>query len=479
MNTKLSDKRIPESEFKKWYVLLEEEHEGPFSFFEIESKLDAEILREDDYVWSEEMFDWKKMKDVKAFKELLNAPSEEKKREGVDSGSVSTDLILHPQESRASFEEKRPGSEKKNQRRFKRLFLQALLLSLLGVVFVWQLRGSVRQFLEQRKVLGLMSFEGLSDQERRELKEVVRGSSLDSLPSVALGVIKPNSQAPYFVVGTNLPDGARFDIYIEGVSETLLEKYRVSEVTTVVAQRGLGKSLPFHSVKGKPLPLGEYRVFVTHSAQEPEQVHALLQKLPVLSLSSGPAIPFPVRIFSQKTYFLGGVKDFDYDQKLKHYHEVLAEKARLELLELSQCIATLEDQLSQLTFEFQKLVEPGEIKKSQQKAAWSLFDQRWSSLEKKLDASFEQWTPEWLEENIFYNKLYGMVRHAGKLVQEVHEKQKSFFKLETGEASSEVSMELQVAEAVSLARSVLLSTQARLQIAKKLPLTANGMPRQP
>lgn len=52
---------------KKWFVYLEDHHEGPFSVSEIQSKLTQNAVRKEHYVWCEGMQDWKPMTEVQDF----------------------------------------------------------------------------------------------------------------------------------------------------------------------------------------------------------------------------------------------------------------------------------------------------------------------------------------------------------------------------------------------------------------------------
>src|SRR4051812_45641864 len=52
---------------KKWFVYLEDRHDGPFSLVEIQAKIKEGSVRKDQYVWAEGMQDWKPMADVPEF----------------------------------------------------------------------------------------------------------------------------------------------------------------------------------------------------------------------------------------------------------------------------------------------------------------------------------------------------------------------------------------------------------------------------
>jgi hypothetical protein len=49
---------------KKWFVYVQDHHEGPHSLLEIQEKLDQGLVESEGFVWSEGMDDWQKMTDV-------------------------------------------------------------------------------------------------------------------------------------------------------------------------------------------------------------------------------------------------------------------------------------------------------------------------------------------------------------------------------------------------------------------------------
>ena len=62
----------------KWFVYVNDHHEGPFSMADLQSKLASGEVRREQYVWAEGMPDWLMMTAVRELDALMagTAPSE-------------------------------------------------------------------------------------------------------------------------------------------------------------------------------------------------------------------------------------------------------------------------------------------------------------------------------------------------------------------------------------------------------------------
>ena len=76
---------------KKWFVYMEDHHEGPFSVADVQSKIGEGFIRKDQYIWAEGMQDWKPMGEVQDF-QFLFVPAAPANPEGI--GAVAAHALV-------------------------------------------------------------------------------------------------------------------------------------------------------------------------------------------------------------------------------------------------------------------------------------------------------------------------------------------------------------------------------------------------
>src|SRR5690606_11058760 len=125
---------------------------------------------------------------------------------------------------------------------------------------------------------------------------------------------------PIFYVATNLPDGARFDLFVEGEPNTLLNTLKFSGHLEVTAPKNLGKSTPLRYPDGTPIPRGEYMIYVMEAPKrQPDAVYKELLQLAPIARNLPSHLPQERRlVYSKKIFF--GSKDASYQQRLKEFH---------------------------------------------------------------------------------------------------------------------------------------------------------------
>ena len=148
----------------------------------------------------------------------------------------------------------------------------------------------------------------VSPGEYAELKSAAGTPFKSQGPKVAMGLSTGDLNSPSFYVSANLPDGVTFDVIVSGVPGTLL-----SEMTPIRQQGALSNRL----LKIGPFKLGpgDYFVYVLDAANQPDSVHDLIKGIPNLPVEpGGDGIPHKFNV--TKKYFLGGLKDGNYQAKL-------------------------------------------------------------------------------------------------------------------------------------------------------------------
>lgn len=300
-------------------------------------------------------------------------------------------------------------------------------------------------------------------------------------PKVAVALSNSDPQNPSFYVSSNLPDGAQFDVVIEGVVDTLLmpgsllnpQSFSIQRKVTI--QKKMGKTPGIRSQDGKPIPRGEYEVYVVESGEQQPAIQSLLANLQPLSAPKTPSsIPKGFKLLAAKTVFLGGLKDAVYAQRLKEFHDKLREKANSEITEVKQYAQTLENEMQAGLAKYTSLSRGGKAKPSLiAKKSWTESHERWANFSSQMRPIVEKWTPAALQSEFFHGILYQMTQQALTAVEQMHQLHHSFFTTTVDQKA----FEIQVGQSEALARTSLATLKAKIEQVEKLPPTPNGMPR--
>jgi hypothetical protein len=294
----------------------------------------------------------------------------------------------------------------------------------------------------------------------------------DSGPVLAVAMSRSDPFSPVFYVSSNLPEGAMFDIYIEGISETLLNQLSFTAKGQVLLHKRWGKTATIKGIDGRAFPRGQYTLYIVDPDTQPASVKPLMSQLPnVVPQVASNTVPKGLKIVATKTYFLGGARDATYTTRLKEFHDKLMAKAQAELTECKQFAMTVEMQLNGTNAKFTALRRGRRVTPAQKKA-WVAFHTQWTQLLGQLDQSFAKLTPESLKNDYFYGSLYQASQTATQAVEKLHELQSSYF----ASPSDPKSFEIQMGEATSIAQAAVNELKAKIDHIEKLPPNPNGMP---
>jgi hypothetical protein len=159
-------------------------------------------------------------------------------------------------------------------------FIAGILVGFVGLHKMGLLEGI------EGKVMSIFStlpeFQDVDPQDYEKLRNAVR-TPLSAAPQIAIALSKADPLSPIFYLATNLPDGARFEIYVEGIGHRLLNTLSYSGKLDVVTSGNFVRSQPLRYPDGKPIPRGEYVVYVMEAPEnQPDLVYKeLLQLAPV------------------------------------------------------------------------------------------------------------------------------------------------------------------------------------------------------
>jgi hypothetical protein len=310
------------------------------------------------------------------------------------------------------------------------------------------------------------------DKEDFEALKAAARVNLEAGPRLALALSRNDLINPTFYASSNLPDGAVFDIYVEGIPETLLNQLSFSAKSRVVISKRLGETSALKGLDGKMFPRGQYIVMAVDPDTQPANVKAYTSRFQTLPPDSIPRnLPKELRVVASKTYFLGGAKDANYTTRLKEFHDKIAEKARNEVSECKQFAATLEMQFTSTVQKYAFLHHGKKFSPAQAKV-WGAFDRQWTGLMDQLNQAFGKITPESLKTDYFYGPLYQASQQASQAVGRLHEIQNGVY-TSTVDAKS---AEIQLGEATAIAQTAVNELKAKIDYVDKLPPKPNGMP---
>lgn len=514
---------------KKWFVYIGDHHEGPLSIEEIQQQLRLGRVSLESFVWVEGMADWKIMTELPEFQVILKSSppstellpqieletslksSAEASREvlPVEAASTMSMPILEEKTrelNRSDYTDVKslpPAEEvpEKRPRKIPKKRLQwvggllvgaGLLVAFMqgGFDFIFQSQSfraasnMIFGFCRPQLLSLAEKFPGLEEwvspipplddvtpEDFEELKSAARGRPEEARVHFAIALSKADPLLPAFYITSNLPEGAQFEVYLIGTPDTLLSQISFGTQVSATLSKKLAKTAIIRFPDGRPIPRGEYVVYVVAAEAQPPEVRNFLGTIQLELVKPPSELPKNARILVYKTYFLGGARDSVYASRLKEFHNKLREKTMGELVEVKQFMLTLENQLDSTIAKFVALRKGKASPK--QGAAWQEFHNEWMKLQGNLDQAFLRWHPDSIQKDFFYWTLYQQVQKVGQAVEKVHGFQHSFF----SGVQDPKSFEIQLGEATSSARSVVTLLKTRIEQAEKLPLTPNGMPR--
>lgn len=281
----------------------------------------------------------------------------------------------------------------------------------------------------------------LEESEQHEFASILRNdfnTKRNSLyPSAAIGKIANSVSRPKFLIASTLPEDAKLELIIEAWPDSLIGQFEFKKKLVVTVHDGLSTPVYLLSSIDESLPMGEFKLTLVCKSCEP-----------VNQTKNGSERGFTDTVLTEKSYFLGGKKDLNYDLELTSYHENLRKKARAELNELSEIASTLQ------------IVSSGYV------TPMKLY-QEVSGLVKKWEALAD-------EKAVFY---YEQIPALQKAFNEV---------AELASIREKVKNPLNPQRPILLDRAKFLHLEierdlqnliANLNMLGELPLSANGMPR--
>lgn len=440
---------------KYWYLYQDNHYVGPYSSEQVRSKIHLGQADPKGFAWSEGMKDWVPLREIDIF-DAADLPefTESIFVNQTYDWAPSTGNYELPQFA-PSMPAAQPASEAdapmapvvpaetaapKNGK--YRLAAAVALLSVIATAVL---------FVYPRHSLPVLA--DISREDDLSLRSAQSRSFFSSERIAAIALSTANATRPFFYVATNLRNGTKLDVLIEGKSDTLINSLHVSTLATVSVEDGFLRTPNFQKEDGSPFPLGEYEVsvFCRNCSADVATDHSLL---------------------TRKTFFIGGARDLDYDQKLKTYHEKLLRQSQKELAEIKQITETLENQLTENATQFEAVLSSGGRSIASGNATWKRFHDQWSRLESQLDAMAKSWTEFSLTDELFYGDVFRLLKQGIDLLRHVHTEQTTYI----ASGIEDAQIETRISSDTAVVQSVLLSIRTKTALIDRLPVLANGMP---
>ncbi|MCM0604887.1 MAG: DUF4339 domain-containing protein [Xanthomonadaceae bacterium] len=475
---------------QKWFVYIGDHHEGPFSVDEIKQKISDAVITTEQYIWCEGMADWLPMLDLPEFKSLAAAPvafSAPAKK------ATTTAPAATKAAGRLTMTLVSSGVKKKS--RTKLLIGLFAVVSLGAVVYSF---GLVEKNTQEKAIASLIQaaepvIELLADKipalsellspippmddvrpdDYNILKSVAK-LKLTNMPKIDVVQKITSPTKPTLVISSNLPDNVSLEVYLVGRSDTLLNVTSFFLKKAAIIQKKIALVPNISDGGNQPIPKGEYVVMITEAKldlQQP-QIKSILQMFPDKDFSAPGVPPEKRKIVFTKSLFLGGIKDANYSERLKTYHESLIKKATQELNEIKVYSGSLRSQYNLTNNQFNELKKQKNPKSK--KKLWDPFHKKWEEFGIQLLQAFQSWSPAALEKDFIHGRLYQKLQDAGVKVIKVHQAQDNASKKQ-GKLSPEEESAINQLTAEANAAVDLLSSE--LEPIIQNPVTDQGLPR--
>lgn len=314
----------------------------------------------------------------------------------------------------------------------------------------------------------------VSEADKNELKSAMQARFTGQNPALAVAMGVENITSPLFYVTSNLPDKTVVTVWLEGISNTLLNRFEFSTQARVILSQGYGKTTNIVSPNGQPIPKGKYRVIAFVSSRQVKNIQSVVENLPAQSIDIQEISQQTPRVISEKIYFIGGENDESYRSRLSDFQKKVREKAAKELLELRQFVGALQGQLDLSIAKFTNLTKTSKTNASV--LNWKKFQSQWAKFNNHMSNQFRSWDSQKILQNVYYSDLYINTRTAGEKVSKVFNLQNSYFNSKDKKLSLANKQALE--REASQAELVLQSLKKALQDAGDPNSLSTGLPPQ-
>lgn len=383
----------------KWYIHAGGQQQGPCELEDVKELVIQGKINARAFVWKPGMAEWKKITEVPELAEVLATtpnsagtgsitndlrPQSLPKLKQHDDLSVFIEMPKVAHEKTKEISKQAAGQLRKEVKKAEVIVTRTQAVHdsrhilprvAWSALFLGIAAGAVMAFVLNTK-RELAPIAGVSNEDYLRMRSAVisqptQGIKVEVAPSLEDPV------HPRIYVASNQPDGTRFSVLIKGVAGTLVKPLAQPVSFQVPPQKG------YHSATARlELPRGEYQVEVTLLGE--------------------------AQILASGTFFLGGVKDAEYEAAIKSNQTEHKQKSDVEVRNLNEAITVLEG-FQELLVEFNTDIGPGKHPTEQRVHD---IQKRWDELEKSLPGRSSIWKSDVSESEFYYTHVVHLARET-------------------------------------------------------------------
>ncbi len=385
---------------------------------------------------------------------VMTAPQTEQVFDQITTAPVVMDekvFVKEAREKKAEKDEQEKKSNtflkklKKNLKFFRFLGSRLFLMLLLSGVLIWAFAAgqiglipgmggvqssvvsSSKKGLKQaaKWIPGLGNFiwsiplnDAISEKDFDRLNDAAASNFVRDGIRLEIALERGDSRSPRIFIASNLPDDTILGVYVKGVRGTLLNHFGFTRTLEVKLKNKTAATEPLKFVDGRPIPQGQYIVYVFDGPRQLAGVNAEISNLPRSKFKLPKGIPGGNKTVSSEILFLGGAKDKDYVSRLRKFHQRIRKKARNEIGQLKQFAVTVTSQFQSTNFQFIKISRIRSEKTKNNR--WNKFSYKWLSFYRHLTLNFKNWTNDRLTNDYFYSDLHRDLRFLALNLGSLH-----------------------------------------------------------
>ncbi len=462
---------------KKWFLHWNGNHHGPFSALEVYAWTQKKRSLQDIYIWSGGMENWvlfddsELQKDFKKFPAFYNQLCNENdlpilwrdwdqvKSEinnfsnpaiprdssvlGIPWNQPTQDFsgLSHEEKGREIPSKSLVGFNLTRDKFKKGKFLWVLAALSLGLMvgalylnYSWNLISKPN---------------GVTELEYKELLRAREEISEINKEQVAIALDMNTLESPQFYLTSNLPEKEELLLEIRGVNESLIGAFQYAQRIILKNKNGLLVPPQLYYSKAEKImaiPKGYYQVMVSYKKQ----------------------------VLLQKSYFLGGVHDANYQLELAQYHIHLKKKFEDELNEINQILKTLDGQVDAMNDSFERLLLQSQKLSTENSVEWQSERRQWINYQKQIASVLENYRFNSKSKIYFLNATYSSIIDIGDQAIESYKKIEQLMISKRIESDDEIGVSLDLAKLknhIGKLKERLLHLEAKYKKSNELPWT--------
>lgn len=263
---------------------------------------------------------------------------------------------------------------------------------------------------------GVQIPEDLAPNDAENLRETA-GFDLKQGVRIATALPPGDLFTPSFYLSSNAPDGASFVVRLQGKEGTLIGTGSYEKTFTVEINKHIAVTPKFGFEGTKPLPKGQYVLLVYEDDKQGNpEVAKLFSESPTKRNAPG-LVPAGKVAFVVDNFFLGGMRDANYETRLKESKEKNT-KAATEAIELKEIALLLEQMANDSAVKYNTVMAISQA--PARKNAWVQYRaSAYAKLSAQVKASFDKLTPEARAQQAL-PQLYEKAKTTYELTEQLH-----------------------------------------------------------